>query len=739
MRTITSMNSGWRFARLPEPCDTPPALAADAMQPVDLPHIWNVDESAASGCCLYETEFSSKPEEKTCTFLAFDAVCGAASVFLNGELLGRHRGSYSRFVVEATGRLKPVNTLQVLADNTRYDDINPLTGDFTYWGGISRGVSRITTDETHFDLLAFGTPGLEILRASADGTLQVNARVCGAPGAEVEYLVVDEQGAVCADCTRPASDARAELTVEHPRLWNGKSNPYLYRCIARLWLNGKHCDEVSLPFGFRDISLDAKDGFRLNGNKLRLNGVARHNDRDGMGCAPTAGQIEEDFALIREIGANAVRLSHYQHPQDVYDCCDRDGLVTWAEIPMLSMPDGNAGVLDNACTQLTELIVQNRHHPSICFWGVQNEIAMMGESLEMYDGVKKLNDLAHRLDETRVTTAANLYSVRNNSQLNFITDAVGYNIYFGWYYGEMADYEGFFRRFHADNPGVALCVSEYGVDCNVRYHSDKPECKDYTEEFQCVFHENAYGAMCADEHLWGTFVWNMFDFSSAIRDEGGIRARNCKGLVTYDRALKKDAFYYYKARWSDEPFVYITGRRFDRRCGETTDIKVYSNQPRVALVVNGVTFGCLEGETVFVFRNVPMAEEMVIDAVAGAVDDQIVLHRVSEPDAGYVYPKKGQGNRVSNWFRQQKAEVELFPEGRWSISDKIGELLADERAAALLERELPDIVNNPRSRSMGGMTLMRILDYNSDHVTRDQVMQINAMLNEIEKPEGGAV
>lgn len=185
--------------------------------------------------------------------------------------------------------------------------------------------------------------------------------------------------------------------------------------------------------------------------------------------------------------------------------------------------------------------------------------------------------------------------------------------------------------------------------------------------------------------------------------------------------------------------MYITGRRFDRRCGETTDIKVYSNQPRVALVVNGVTFGCLEGETVFVFRNVPMAEEMVIDAVAGAVDDQIVLHRVSEPDAGYVYPKKGQGNRVSNWFRQQKAEVELFPEGRWSISDKIGELLADERAAALLERELPDIVNNPRSRSMGGMTLMRILDYNSDHVTRDQVMQINAMLNEIEKPEGGAV
>ena len=477
MRTITSMNRGWRFARLAQPCTEPPTLPADEMQPVDVPHVWNIDNPAASGCCLYETEFACK-EAVACTFLAFDAVWGAARVFLNGEFLGEHRGSYSRFVFEATGRLKPVNTLQVLADNTRFDDINPLTGDFTYWGGIPRGVSRITTDAAHFDLISFGTPGLEILRASADGTLCVNAPVCGAPDAQVEYIVVDEQGMICARCTCPASDARAELAVKEPHLWNGKSDPYLYRCIARLWSEGRHCDEVSLPFGFRDAALDAENGFCLNGKPMRLNGVARHNDREGAGCAPSAEQIEEDFALIREIGANAVRLSHYQHPQDVYDCCDRDGLVTWAEIPMLSMPDGNAGVLENACAQLAELIVQNRHHPSICFWGVQNEIAMMGESLEMYDGVKKLHDLARRLDENRITTAANLYSVRNNSQLNFITDAVGYNIYFGWYYGEMQDYSEFFRRFHAENPGVALCVSEYGVDCNMQFHSEKPECKD---------------------------------------------------------------------------------------------------------------------------------------------------------------------------------------------------------------------------------------------------------------------
>lgn len=548
MRTHISLTDGWQFARLSQAVPTPPAPDTVALTPVSLPHIWNKDDPAASGCCLYRTEFDAP--SAPCSYLAFDGVCGVARVFLNGVFLGEHRGSYARFVLEATAALQPHNVLEVLADNTRFEDVNPLVGDFTYWGGISRPVSLLQTGAARFDPARYGAPGLEILEASAEGTLRLNALLAGAEGCTVEYAVTDEAGNIVAGARRPAGDPAVTLTVSSPRLWDGLDDPYCYRCTARLWQGETLCDEISLSFGFRTVTMDPETGFHLNGKPLRLNGVARHHDREGAACAPTAEQVEQDFAILRDLGANAVRLSHYQHPQQVYDLCDRQGLVAWAEIPMLAMPEGNDGVVENARQQLTELIAQNRHHPSIAFWGVQNEIAMMGEHLAMYRHVKELSALAKSLDPTRLSAAANLYSVRNNSQLNFLTDAVGYNIYFGWYYGELTDYPEFFRKFHEDNPRVALGVTEYGVDCNPRYHSETPVCKDYTEEFQCVFHEQAYGAIQADPKLWGSFVWNMFDFSSAIRDEGGIKARNCKGLVTWDRSLKKDAYYYYKACWS---------------------------------------------------------------------------------------------------------------------------------------------------------------------------------------------
>lgn len=733
MRTLLPLDTGWQFARLDAPARTPPAAGSLAMEPVTLPHVWNRDDPAAAGCCLYRTAFSAAAAAGQRAYLAFDAVCGVARVFLNGVFLGEHRGSYARFVLDATAALRPDNTLEVLADNTRFDDVNPLMGDFTYWGGIPRPVSLLLTGADHFDPAYYGAPGLEILEANASGLLRLNARVAGGAGCQVEYTVTDDRGAAVACCRRPAAGPTARLQVAAPRLWDGLDAPCLYRCTARLWKGDTLCDEISLPFGFRDVALDATAGFALNGRRLKLHGVARHHDRQGAACAPTAAQVEEDFAILADLGANAVRLSHYQHPQQVYDLCDAAGLVAWAEIPMLAMPEGNEGVVENARTQLTELILQNRHHPSICFWGVQNEIAMMGEHLAMYRHVRELSRLAKTLDPTRLTGAANLYSVKNNSQLNFLTDAVGYNIYFGWYYGELRDYPAFLAKFHADNPGVALGVTEYGADCNVQYHTDAPACKDYTEEFQCLFHEQAYAAMEADPALWGSFVWNLFDFSSAIRDEGGVKARNCKGLVTWDRALKKDAYYYYKACWSPRPFVYITGRRYQNRCGGAATVKVYSNQDAVALYVNGRLFAEQTGRRVFVFENVPLAPQTCLEAHAGPCRDTATLHRVETPDPRYVCPQKGQGNRVTNWFKQQNAAVDLFPENCYSVSDRIGDLLADARTAAILEEMLPDIVHNPRARTMGGMTLMRALDYNADTVTEEQVLAVNARLNRVAK------
>jgi beta-galactosidase len=401
---------------------------------------------------------------------------------------------------------------------------------------------------------------------------------------------------------------------------------------------------------------------------------------------------------------------------------------------MLAMPDGNDGVQENAKAQLTELILQNQHHPSICFWGIQNEIAMMGESLEMYDKVQELNALVKQLDDTRLSTAANLYCVKNNSQLNFITDCIGYNLYYGWYYGEMTDYADFIANFRRDNPGVALGFSEYGVDCSLRYHSAAPKRKDYTEEYQALYHETVYAQMQAEPAVWGTFVWNLFDFGSAIRDEGGVKGRNCKGLVTWDRKTKKDAFYYYKACWTKEPLVYITGRRFAKRDGNATTVKVYSNCPEVTLYVNGTPFATKQGKTVFTFANIPMeGERLELRAVAGDQSDTITIEHVSQPEQSYIYVDPNPEINVKNWFTMQQSEEDLFPADRFSLMDSIGDILDNEQAYALLQKELPQVANDERSKKFRSMGLLRILNRTPNKPSEEELKELNRKLNAIHK------
>lgn len=738
MRIYTSLDAlNWRFARLETPGAALPAPDSAAWQAVQLPHVWNKANAAETGCCVYTASFDAQPQAGRQYFLEFGAVAGVCRSVLNGQLLGEHRGGYSAFRFEVGSALKEgENILTVWADNTRYEDINPLTGDFDNYGGIYRSVRLIKTADTHFDLLYYGSCGIE-LEADAAGCLTLLPRVVGGEGALARYTVLD--GAQpAAQREAPALSGQAvTLQVKHPRLWKGQADPHLYTLRAELLKNGEVCDSVELNFGFRSVAIQADEGFSLNGQHLRLNGVAKHQDRAGMGNAPTNAQLDEDMSIIRELGANAVRLSHYQHPQYFYDLCDKEGLVVWAEIPMLAMPEGNQGVFENAKSQLTELILQNKHHPSICFWGIQNEIAMMGESLEMYDKVEQLNTLVKQLDSTRLSTAANLYCVKNSSQLNFIPDCIGYNLYYGWYYGEMTDYAGFIRKFRADNPGVPLGFSEYGVDCNLACHSETPKRKDYSEEYQALFHETVYPQMTADPAVWGTFVWNLFDFGSAIRDEGGTKGQNCKGLVTWDRQTKKDAFYYYKALWSHEPFVHIGGRRFKKRSGETTTLKVYSNCPEVTLTVNGRAFGTRKGQGVFTFEKVPLdADTLEIRAEALGCTDCITLEHVAAPEASYIYIDPNPEIDVKNWFTMQQSQEELFPEGRFSIMDSIGEILDSPAAYALLEEALPSIAHDERSRKFRSMGLIRIINRMPQKPDEEFLKELNRKLSKIEKPAG---
>ena len=366
---------------------------------------------------------------------------------------------------------------------------------------------------------------------------------------------------------------------------------------------------------------------------------------------------------------------------------------------------------------------------------MENEIAIHGESIEMYRKVAELNDLAHALDPTRPTTLANLYCVRNNSQLNQTTDMVGYNIYYGWYYGKLTDYGPFLDRFHADNPTVPVGISEYGADCSVNLHRDDPQVGDYSEEFQCRYHEAAYPAFRARDFVWGSFVWNMFDFASGIRQVGDMKGLNCKGLVTYDRKTRKDAFYYYKAWWSATPFVHLCGRRYVRRCGETTTVKVYANVPEVTLLLNGQEIATRSGDKVFVFDNLPLRwGENTVTVTAGDLRDEMTLTRVAEPEKSYLYDNPNPGFNVENWFTLEQGAEDLFPADRFSIMDEMGDLKACPEAWALLEQQVPKITGDPRGHSMPRMSLLRIINRMSSQFTEDFVKELNRKLNAIPKP-----
>ena len=434
--------------------------------------------------------------------------------------------------------------------------------------------------------------------------------------------------------------------------------------------------------------MDPDRGFFLNGKHLRLNGVAVHQDFAGVYSAVTKREIDRNFELIEEIGANALRLSHYQHPAYTYDECDRRGYVVWAEIPMLKMTEDSA-LQENAVSQLTELILQNIHRPSVCSWGVQNEIGMFQDAPPIHEAVRKLVNVCGTLDPDRVVTCANLNTVKSKSGLNHLTPMVGYNIYFGWYYGKMGDYSAFLDNMHRDLPETALGISEYGVDCNLRFHSETPLVKDYSEEFQALWHETVYPIIDSKPYLWGSFIWNMFDFSSSRRDEGGQKYINAKGLVTHDREIRKDAFYYYKAKWSTEPFLHIREKRFEKRCRDSVDVKIYTNLP--SAVLNGATAEN-DGNGRIVFPNQPLSDGKTIFTVTAEhegchFEDSVTFEKASEPDESYILPNSGAGETVKNWFLDEDIDTDAY----YSLNDTAQEIMDSPEAYAVLKKYVPGL------------------------------------------------
>ena len=638
MREITKIMKGWGFTG-PDGTTTT----------VDLPHTWNARDGQDGGndywrgTCIYRTHFAA-PQFNTAShqvWIQFDGVNASAHVVLNGSPVCNHDGGYSTFRANITELLRDENELTVEVDNSKNDRVYPQKADFTFYGGIYRDVSLMVVSKNHFTLDYFGGPGIRITPTvqGADASVQVTTWHDGEGEVSIELL--DAAGNTVATGKGPD----ITLTIFNAHLWNGVKDPYLYSCKARLVVNGTVEDETTTRFGVRSFKVDPKKGFFLNGKSYPLHGVSRHQDRKGLGNAITREMHDEDMALIKEIGANTIRLAHYQHDQYFYDLCDEVGMVVWAEIPYISehMPNGR----ENTISQMKELIIQNYNHPCIVCWGVSNEITISTkDKKDMLDNHRQLNDLCHEMDKTRLTTLACYAMCGPFNRSAHITDMVSWNLYLGWYVPGFILNDLWMGFFHLCFPNRPFGYSEYGAEGMPNLHSTHPHRGDHTEEYQAKYHE--YMLRCFKRHpwMWATHVWNMFDFAADARDQGGEPGMNHKGLVTFDRKTKKDSFYLYKAWWSDEAFVHICSKRFVERTGSTATVKVYSNQSTVALYVNGNKVGEQTGEHVFTFK-VPLKGELHIQAVAGDRTDESVIRHVDTPNPEYKLHKTK--SKSANW------------------------------------------------------------------------------------------
>ena len=740
MRHIISLNEGWSFHK----------SGSEDHEILDLPHTWNAVDGMDGGGDYWR---GRGIYEKTLTrealprgeriFLEIPAANSSADVFVNGEKLCHHDGGYSCFRCDLTEQLGEEAVLRIEVDNSASRTVYPQVADFTFYGGLYRGVRLIGVSGSHFDLTTNGTPGIHVTPTVEGENGRARVRVFLTDRKEGQLLRYTLLSGGKELKTHTTAAETVDFLIQKVRLWDGKRDPHLYTMKAELLDGDSILDTVTTRFGVRSFSVDPERGFLLNGREYPLRGVARHQDRIGFGNALLPKHHEEDMDLICEVGATTIRLAHYQHDQYFYDLCDERGLVIWAEIPYISqhMSEGR----ENTVSQMTELVTQCYNHPSICFWGLSNEITMNGaEDPDLIVNHRILNKLVKRMDPIRLTTLAAISMCPMDATYLTIPDVVSYNHYFGWYGGDTDMNGPWLDKFHAMHPDIPIGVSEYGCEA-LNWHSSKPIQGDYTEEYQAHYHEELIRQLYSRPYIWATHCWNMFDFGADARAEGGENGQNHKGLVTIDRKYKKDAFFAYKAWLSDEPFVHICGKRYVDRVEDLTKVTVYSNQPEVELFANGESLGKRTAEDHFFYFSVPNVGETKLEAVAGDCRDESCIRKVDTFNENYRMKEVG---TILNWFDITE------PEGRLSLNDKVGDIMATFQGKLLMlsmvkkllpkgkKGEKPTAagfeLNGDMMQMVAGFTLLRLLNMASGmldlKLTKEDLLDLNRKLNKIKKP-----
>ena len=625
VRKSIELINGWKFYKGIQNGSEKEGFDDSIWDSINLPHTWNNFDGQDGGGDFYRGDgwyrkhFTFNEDYSgNKVYIQFDGVCQISDIYVNGKHMGQHIGSFATFRYDITNfvRFGEDNIIAVKVNNERSGGIAPYQidnqdtwVDFTMFGGIYRDVNLIITDKLQIDPLFYGSCGLFLkqrhiseLSANLEIVIKIFNHYEETKEASLLIRILNIEnmeickvlGSISLDKNTGNSFVKS-INIDKPHLWNGLKDPYMYKVTVELLDGDKIVDRVIQPLGLRYFHIDSNDGFILNGAYYNLHGVARHQDRADKGWAISQKEHLEDFNIIKEMGNTMIRLSHYQHAQYFLDLCDKHGMVTWAEVCFVGHYFNSQAFDNNVKEQMKELIYQNMNHPSIICWGLLNEINEDG-----IDNItESLNNLCHSIDTTRLTTLA-MHGGEAKDWGSF-SDVEGHNKYFGWYKynwyenatGEFADWAD---KRHRNLPERKFGISEYGAGANILQHEEiilqpEPDGQWHPEEYQAFYHEVTWKAMKERPFLWCKIIWNAFDFASDPRNEGEKPGINDKGLVTHDRKIKKDAYFFYKACWTEDPFVYITGRRHNERVQQITSVKVYSNCDLVELEVNGVGIG----------------------------------------------------------------------------------------------------------------------------------------------------
>ena len=626
MRKVININHGWKVI-LPN---------QNKEISISLPHTFNnVDGQDGGndylrGKCNYYYRFKNTFSQNEDVYLEVKGANSVASVYLNNNFLTVHKGGYSPFIVKLSQYLQDDNLLKIMVDNSNFSDVYPSRADFTFYGGLYRDVNLIIVNKEHFEFDDYGGNGLRVNIKKENGEWFISPIVKTNSQNKVEIVLKDDKDKeVCKLVNNKF------VKINNPHLWNGISDPYLYKVVASL-RDDDLLDQIETFCGFREFYFSSKSGFILNGKKYPLRGVARHQDYLNKGNALIKVDHEKDISLILEMGANCLRLAHYQQDDYFYYLCDKNGLLVYSEIPFISqyLPNGD----DNAISQLKELIHQTYNHPSIFVYGIANEITMFkNNKQEKLHLLKVLNNICHKEDNTRLTSLACFAMCSPFNKTSKITDIVGWNLYLGWYVPFLFLNDIWLSLFHFLFPKRILAFSEYGAEGMITLHSAHPKRMDNSEEYQCKYHE--YMLRCFQRHpyLYLSFVWIMFDFGSDGREQGGDNGKNHKGLVTFDRKTKKDAFYLYKAFWSSEDFIHICSKRYKNRHEKKTEIKIYSHTDKIISVFqNNKLIKQFKNKKIFKFRCLLKDRENIFVVTDGQHSDTIIINKVDSIDNSYI-------------------------------------------------------------------------------------------------------